>query len=265
MLIAETLTGGALYMNVRHLAYAPMRQDIAEAKLGHATFVMTALLPLAVLGAPRRVRPWLGLVMLVGAGSAAVAFGSDAPLIALVVAPVVALATWQWPRALPRLMAIGAATLFLTIPGIVWAVRHFADYAAIQRAIPLSYSMRMGYWSHAIDWIRLHPLRGWGLDASRMFSPGIRLHPHDASLQIWIELGAIGAVAAAAFWAVTLLRLARPRREAVAAASAACAAVYLLFGFINFGVWQDWWLALGALIVVLTSLQQPSTSPPILE
>ena len=60
-------------------------------------------------------------------------------------------------------------------------------------------------------------------------------------------------------------RLSRPKGDPTAAAAAACAAVYLLFGFINFGLWQDWWLALGALIAVLAALHQPSTSAPILE
>ncbi|WP_372786562.1 O-antigen ligase family protein [Phenylobacterium sp.] len=265
ILIAETITGGALYQHLRNVAYAPMRQDIAEAKLGHATFVMTALLPLVVLGGPRRLRPGMGLVMVVGAGSAALAFGSDAPVIALVVAPLVALAVWRWPSVAPKLIAVAAAALWLGAPAVVWAVRHFTDYAALQRAVPQSYAMRLGYWSHAIDWIRLHPLRGWGLDASRMFAPGIDLHPHNGSLQVWLELGGVGAIAAAAFWAVTLLRLSRPRGDLAVAAAAACAAVYLVFGFINFGIWQDWWVALGALIVVLAGLHQPSTSPRLSE
>jgi O-antigen ligase len=260
ILLVETLTGGALYQNVRDLFYHahPMRPDIAQAKLGHATFVLTALLPIAFVGAPRRLRLWLGLVMAAGAGSAAIAFGSDAPVIALVAAPLAGLAVWRWPSGGPRIMAASAATLFLTTPAIVWAVRRFADYEAIQRAIPLSYAERMGYWSHAIDWIAQRPLRGWGIDASRMLAPGIKLHPHDGALQMWLELGVVGAVAAAAFWGVSLLRLAKPERDPAAAATAACAAVYLLFGALNFGLWQEWWLALGALIVALAALIQPT-------
>jgi O-antigen ligase len=111
--------------------------------------------------------------------------------------------------------------------------------------------MRLGYWSHAIDWIKLRPLQGWGLEASRMFGPGIVLHPHNNPLQVWLELGAIGAITAAAFWGVVLSRLARPWSNMTAAASAACCSVYLLFG-VNFGVWQEWWLALGALVALLT-------------
>jgi O-antigen ligase len=153
-------------------------------------------------------------------------------------------------------MAIAAAALFLLTPAAVWAVRHFLDYEAIRAALPRTDSMRMGYWSHAIDWIAERPLRGWGLDASREFGPGIVLHPHNNPLQIWLELGAIGAVAAAAFWGVALSRLSRPDRDLGAAATAACATAYLLFG-VNFGVWQDWWLGLGALVAMLAVMNAP--------
>ncbi len=267
ILLVETLTGGALYQGVRAVIYYahPMRPDIAQAKLGHATFVLTALLPIAFIGAPRRLRPWLGLVMAAGAGSAAVAFGSDAPVIALAAAPLAGLAAWRWPRSFPRVLAAAAAGMFLAAPALVWSVRRFADYEAIARAMPLSYAERMGYWSHAIDWIAERPLRGWGLDASRMFGPGIMLHPHDGALQVWLELGAVGAVTVAVFWGVSLLRLSRPDRDPAVAATAACAAVYLLFGAINFGMWQEWWLAMGALIVAFPALLRSSTSPPILE
>jgi hypothetical protein len=38
------------------------------------------------------------------------------------------------------------------------------------------------------------------------------------------------------------------------AAVAASASVYLLFGALNFGVWQEWWLGLGALVAVVAAL-----------
>lgn len=267
ILLAETLTGGQLYQTLRSPFYRgdPMRPDIAQAKLGHATFVMTALMPIAFVGAARRMRPWLGLLMLTGAASAAVAFGSDAPVIALVVAPAVGLITWRWPNAMPRVMAAMGAAMFLVTPILIWVVRRDFDYGAIQNAMPASYAERMNYWSYAIDFIAQHPLRGWGLDASRTFNPLIQLHPHDGSLQVWLELGVIGAIGAATFWGVTLVRLSRPVHDPALAALAACAAVYLLFGAINFGMWQDWWLALGALIVAYGALLRPSTLAHISE
>lgn len=253
ILLAETATRGALYETL-HVLYEPIRPDLAEANLGHSTFVLGLLWPVAAYGAPGRARPWLALAMAAGTGAAAFAFGSDAPVIGVVLAPVTAGLVMRWPRTAPKVLGAIAAVLFLTMPAIIWAVRRTGDYEAIQHAIPLSWSLRMGYWSHAIDWIRQAPLRGWGLDASRMFGPGIKLHPHNGELQIWMELGVVGAVAAAAFWWTTLSRLARPRPSLLIAAAAASAMVYLLFGTLNFGLWQEWWLAVGGLVALMVQL-----------
>jgi O-antigen ligase len=255
VLLEEAATRGALYKAV-HVSYEPIRSDLAESNVGHSSQVLALIWPLAAYGAPRRWRPWLTLAMVAGTGAAALAFGYDEPMIGLVLAPVTALIVWRWPDRGPKLMAAAAAVLFLAMPLAIWAVRRFFDYEAIRHALPLTDSMRMGYWSHAIDWIRLRPVRGWGLDASRMFGPGIVLHPHNNPLQVWLELGGVGAVAAAAFWSVALTRLSRPTPSLAAAATAACAAVYLLSG-VNFGVWQEWWLALGALIAVLAVMNAP--------
>lgn len=252
ILLMEAASQAALYKTLR-VFYAPMRADLAEARIGHSTYVLGAIWPLAALGGPARWRPWLALAMFAGTAAAALAFGNDAPVIALLLAPITALVVWRWPSLGPKLLAGVAVTLFLGMPAIVWAVRHFFDYAALERAAPQTDAMRLDYWSHAIDWIRMRPLRGWGLDASRVFGPGIKLHPHNQPLQVWLELGVIGAVLAAAFWGVALTRLSGPKPSLRTAAVCACAAVYLLFG-VNFGVWQEWWLALGALIAMLAAM-----------
>jgi O-antigen ligase len=255
VLLAEAATRGALYKGLR-LLYGPLRPDLAEARVGHSTYILGAIWPLAACGAPARVRPWLALLMFAGVGAAALAFGSDAPVLGLLLAPVVATVVWRWPDAGPKAMAMVAAALFLGMPLLVWAVRRYADFDALQSQLPLTDALRLGYWSHAIDWIWAAPLRGWGLDASRMFGPGIKLHPHNVPLQVWMELGAVGAVAAAAFWALALSRLAEPRPSLARAATAACAAVYLLFG-VNFGVWQEWWLGVAALIAMVAAALPP--------
>jgi O-antigen ligase len=256
ILLEEAATRGAIYKAL-HASYEPIRGDLAESNVGHTSQVLALIWPLAAYGGPRRWRPWLALAMVVGTGAAAHAFGYDEPMLSLLLAPLTALIVWRWPDRAPKLMAAAAAVLFLATPMLVWAVRHFFDYEAIRNALPRTDAMRMGYWSHAIDWIRLRPVRGWGLDASRMFGPGIVLHPHNQPLQIWLELGGVGAVAAAAFWSVALTRLSRPTPSLAAAATAACAAVYLLSG-VNFGVWQEWWLALGALIAVFAVMNAPA-------
>jgi len=267
VLASEAVTHAALYKAL-HVLYQPIRGDLAESNVGHSTQVLGLIWPLAAIGAPRPLRAWFALAMFGGTAAAAFAFGYDSSMIGLVLAPLAALAVWRWPLWGPRAMALAAAGLFLFTPLAIWGARAFLDYEAIRRALPRTDSMRMGYWSHAIDWIALRPVRGWGLDASRAFGPGIVLHPHNNPLQVWLELGAVGAVAAAAFWGVALSRLARPGRDLAVAATAACATAYLLFG-VNFGVWQDWWLSLGALVALMAVMnaaarEPESTSAPIL-
>ncbi|MDB5467403.1 MAG: hypothetical protein JWQ46_2165 [Phenylobacterium sp.] len=258
VLLVEAFTGGELYRRLHVAFYEPIRPDLAQSNVAHATFVLALLWPAALIGGLRtRREAWLLVPMLAGTLLAAHQFKGDAPVIAVPLAAVVALAVWRWPSAAPKALAGLAAVLFITMPGIVWAVRATGDYGAIEGDIPLSWSMRMGYWSHAIDWIRDRPLRGWGLDASRMMGPGIQLHPHNGELQVWLELGAVGAVAAAAFWWLSLSRLARPASDRVAAGVAASASVFLLFGTLNFGIWQEWWLGLGGLVAVLAAMHGP--------
>jgi O-antigen ligase len=249
ILLLEAVSQAALYKALR-VFYAPIQGPFAEARIGHSTYVLAAIWPLAALGGPPRWRPWLALAMFAGVAAAALAFGSDAPVLSLFLAPLTALAVWRWPRIGPRVLAVLAAILFLAMPAIIWGVRRGFDYAALERAMPKTDSIRMDYWSHAIDWIAMRPMKGWGLDASRVFGPGIKLHPHNAPLQVWLELGVVGAVLAATFWSLALARLSQPTRSLRTAATAACAVTYLLFG-VNFGIWQEWWLAEGALIALM--------------
>ena len=272
VLIAEAVTGGAIYRAVHVALYEPIRPDLARKNVAESTFVVALLWPLIALGGPVKLRPWLALAMIAGAGAAAWAFGSDAPVLALVLGPLLGLAVWRWPGGAPKVLAGAMAAFFILAPALMWAVQWSGDISEIQASLPASWSQRVGYWSHATDWIGDKPFRGWGLDASRMFAPGIQLHPHDDALQIWLELGLVGAVAAAAFWGLTLARLSRPKADLLVAATAASLAAYLLFGGVNFGIWQEWWLALGALVTVMVSLHaragsaaQLSTSPPYSE
>ena len=111
--------------------------------------------------------------------------------------------------------------------------------------------MRLDIWRFASQLIRRRPITGYGLDASRAFEPRIPMHPHDAALQLWLELGVPGALLAALFFGWLFHRIARLARLDPMWAAIACATgfVYLFIGAVSFGVWQEWWLALGAVAV----------------
>ena len=248
VLLAEAATGAGLYQALRQSMGDPIRPDLAVKNVAQGLFILALLTPIAVVSALRiGATLLLAVPMVAGVIWPSIVFAYDAPLVALGASGLAIGIVWAWPRMGPRLLATLAAIFFLFAPAVVWGARQLGFYRTLQSQVSTSWSERMTYWRHAQDWIGDHPLRGWGLDASRMFGPGIQLHPHDSALQIWLELGLIGAVAAAILWVAILAGLGRDRRDLTAAACAGSAMAYLTFSAVSFGVWQEWWLAIGAL------------------
>ncbi|MFN9032452.1 MAG: O-antigen ligase family protein [Alphaproteobacteria bacterium] len=246
-LLFEALTSAAGYKVLLGLIGQAVRPDYAIKNVAQGLYVLTLLAPPALAAVSGRTRWILGLVLGAGIIGPALVFGYDAPLLALACAILAAGLVLGLPSLAPRLLAGLSAGGVLLAP--VLAKGAFA-LGLDERIAPLlseSWLQRLGYWGKAVDWIWARPLPGWGLDASRAFGPGIQLHPHNAPLQIWMELGLIGAVAAAIVWASIFSGLSRPVRTPAAAAATATAVAYLIFGAVSFGVWQEWWLALGAL------------------
>jgi O-antigen ligase len=247
ILLLEAATAAAGYKILLGLIGQTVRPDYAIKNVAQGLYVLTLLAPMAIAAVTGRARWVLGLGLGAGIIGPALVFGYDAPLLALACALLAAGLVSFFPFMGPRLLAGLSAGGVLLAP--VLAKGAFA-LGLDERLSPLlseSWLQRLGYWSKAVEWIWARPLPGWGLDASRAFGPGIQLHPHNAPLQVWMELGLIGAVAAAIVWASIFSGLSRPVRTPAAAAAAAAATAYLVFGAVSFGVWQEWWLALGAL------------------
>jgi O-antigen ligase len=116
---------------------------------------------------------------------------------------------------------------------------------------------RLLIWQFTAERIADKPLFGWGFNASRRLPggdvvvigglPALPLHPHNAALQWWVELGAIGAALGAAIVLLAggaLRRVPDPRSAAIGVALFASSAT---IGCMSFGVWQSWWIAALAL------------------
>jgi O-antigen ligase len=248
VLLAEAFTDAALYRGVRVAIGDPIAFPYARKNLAQGLFAVALLWPVAAVAGARAGAPaWLGVPMAAGVAVAAHIFLADAPVLAVGLALGVAALVVVWPTSAPKAMGIVAAGAVAAMPLAVLAIQRLG----IGADLPISWAQRVGYWTYAAERIGEHPWRGWGLDASRAFSPGIQLHPHNGALQVWLELGIVGAVVAALIWAAVLRGQASDRRNLLSAAAAASASVYLLFGLVSFGAWQEWWLALGALTAVV--------------
>jgi exopolysaccharide production protein ExoQ len=168
------------------------------------------------------------------------------------------------------LLQIGVAAAFLSaIPAGLILSRAAADLPSDGWSRSLLH--RMEVWGHAAARALEAPLQGQGVDASRslpikdevsrfepLMNSALPLHPHNAFLQVWLELGALGAALAL----IVLWRLSAGAALPVALGYAACA---LALASSAYGVWQAWWmcgLATGALLTALSAGLATGKDPP---
>lgn len=265
LFMVDALLQAPIYQAIRSLAGHTAQHDLALRDMSRASYVLSLLFwPVAV----RFERPWIklaaaGLVVAVLVG--AYALNADAPFATLAVSGVVFAAVLYLGR--PALIALlaGVVLYFLAAPVLVSIIdQNQLLHPAANDIREQSWAIRLDIWRFAAARIHEKPFWGWGLDAARTFAPNIPLHTHDAAMQIWLELGAVGAMLACLFWCWIVLQI--DRLEAfdrpLAAACAAAISAYLTIGALSFGVWQEWWLGLGALVAVLTVLNFQARSTP---
>lgn len=160
-----------------------------------------------------------------------------------------------------RLLQTGALLAFVAaVPAGLYLSRASADLPTDGWSRSLLH--RMEIWGHAATRALDFPLRGQGVDASRSlpirdevsrFEPlvnsALPLHPHNAFLQVWLELGAVGAALAA----FILWRAPTYARTPVALGYAATA---LTLASSAYGLWQAWWMSGIVVAGLLTALAQ---------
>lgn len=184
------------------------------------------------------------------------------------------------PRGAAVLVGAAIALAVIVMPGAVRLAPQPDAIVSAHPEWPIGPFYRLYIWKFSEKSIWEKPVIGWGLDSSRylqkhktddgtfvpdrIFEDGadslpnqsvrefwlsyyrsnpLPLHPHNGALQIWLELGGVGAGIAAWFlWAA--LRSSRHdlAQESLPYATGLMASAALP-AFLNFGLWQSWWLA----------------------
>jgi O-antigen ligase len=178
--------------------------------------------------------------------------------------------------------AVGRAAMVISVIAIVTAPLTFArlerlpGLGEMADTVKISAGHRLLIWSFAGDRIAERPLTGWGLDSSRAIPGGdepirpgetwMPLHPHNAALQVWLELGAPGAVLFALLVATLWGTLARVEWPGLFAAAAGGSLTIAFVGcFATYGIWQEWWLGTWSfslfLILVMARVAARAASP----
>ncbi len=252
LLMIEALQSASFYQAIKAMIGEPIRTELAMRNVAQGTYVLGLLFwPAALCLASDKIRafgPFLIVLLGIGLGLSTYRFSSDAPLAALVVSGVVFVAVQRTGAVACLAIALASLVYWLVAPVVILVAVQMGVFDWASQRLGASWDARLDIWTFATARIIEHPLRGWGLDTSRIFTE-IPLHTHDAALQIWLELGAIGAALMCLAWVAifSLINNLAQRDRNLGAVAAATAVTYLTIGALSFGVWQEWWLALGAL------------------
>jgi len=206
--------------------------------------------------------------------SATAAFGLGAVTFALALAA---------PRAVALVLAVATAAAVLLAPLAPMTVLRPDMVAAVAPNLPSPGVHRLYIWAFTAERIAERPILGWGLDASRglpgkdttlpQVNPALNvetygqmtllpLHPHNAALQFWLELGLPGALALALLIGGLLLRVRRLPDRAGAAVATTTLMVGLSLSSFSYGMWQGWWLAALWLTAAFTVIAVAPREPP---
>ena len=257
LLVVEALDGATLYQAIKAAIHNRARPDLAARNVARASYVATVLFWPSVLRLQRAHVPILAVVLVLGLGASLALFKLDAPILALILAALVFVGVQQFGRGVIWALIGAVVIYFAAAPLVAHAVTGmFHPHELPGQIGKHSWAERLDIWRFVSGEVLQNPIKGWGLDASRAWPNDIPLHPHDAALQIWLELGALGAALAGLFWAWLFTRIAAMVEgdRNMAAAAAATATAYLTIGALSFGVWQEWWLAVGAVAIVVCGL-----------
>lgn len=263
LLIEEALSQSRGRLALVALAHQSFRADRTIANLAQASYLVAVLAWPVGAALHRQGRPRLALAPAAFVPLSMILLRGVAPTLGLLLSlPVFALVRWRG-RPATAVLAAATAIYLLATPLVMFAGAHLGLYARYRSALPPSWADRLRIWSLFADRLAASPWRGAGFDASRALR-GVALHPHDAPLQLWYELGVPGVALGALFWLWLWRRIGvgAERDRIYGAVAAATTTVYLTIGAVSFGLWEEWWICTGALAMGLCVLLRGTLQHP---
>lgn len=249
LLLFEAVSQAALFRSVQPLVGARVPADWAMRSVAQGGYALAMLFWPVILGLRSRGRTLTMEVFVFASAVTLLMLHVAASTVALLISIGVFVLVLRGGRRAALACMAFAVGLTLVTP---WLMRGWSEgglFQSLRPHLPPSWAARVDIWAFTSARMSEKPLWGWGLDASRTFKGHIPLHPHNASLQLWFELGIPGAVLGAMVWAFIFWQFAKAceRRRLASAAGCATATVCLIIGAFSFSVWQEWWICLSAL------------------
>ena len=224
---------------------------------------------------------WVAAAVIALAALAVFALAPSTPILAFISGAAAFSVAWISPVWGKRLLLVAFAVSVVVIPFQDQIVPLARDFLIANIDAPNSEVHRFVIWQFASEQIMNRPLFGWGLDTSRaipgaeqqlfLFQLGeekattgqaLPLHPHNALIQIWLELGVIGMLIAGMLFilVVTSIPSVPGNRAGPAILIAAIASAFAI-AQLSFGIWQGWWLSTLGLFAVIVVAAAPNDRP----
>jgi len=268
LLMLDTLHGLPIYYLMRGNPGHPME---IEGSLINRNMVAMAALAWPAMQVLWLRRQWVAAILLPVATMVLVTGGQSQSAMVGLLAGLITLAVAVAAPVLARwALGVGVVVVFI---GTIPAMEYLYSLNLIDRGgLPFSFVHRIEIWHFASNLALQQPLLGWGLDSSRSLAervfvsrggyefPVLPLHPHNAILQIWLELGFVGVLFGIATGLTVLRQIGRLPRESQPVALAAFAGTLAMVS-VAYGIWQAWWL--GALILSMLTIHVLARSPRV--
>jgi len=213
-------------------------------------------------------RVWVAILIAV-AGATAYQYPNEAMFLGFAIGSFTFIAG-LWMRRATVVFVFGVFMLFvITGPKIAHTIMNVPAVKAKAVSILGHRQHRLNIWEFVSSKVEDRPLVGHGFRMSRLFGAEenkyyletreqfgvsrwrlkLPLHPHNISLQIWLELGLIGIILyLGIIFGICRIIWTWRGPPVWAAALGASTASYLTVSSISLGAWQSWWLATAWLV-----------------
>jgi exopolysaccharide production protein ExoQ len=265
VLLFEGLTGAQLHRLLRPEDTAPRVGEwvpYLEMVAARGTAILAPLCFLSALIIRTKSKvSWTGPVVILVSLAATWVLPMTASSLAILVGCVfygAALWSQKWTA---RVLFTGLIAGALLTPVFLAFVVQPENFQAIGMEPSREMHQRMAIWDYSSGYVAAKPFLGYGFDAARKIGSqgdtiadtnwaALPLHPHNAFLQIWLELGLVGicltCLILRQFWRTIEIQVAAGKRLVEGLASIGATATLSL---ISFGVWQYWWIAAWGLLI----------------
>ncbi|MCF8479095.1 MAG: O-antigen ligase family protein [Rhodospirillum sp.] len=270
VVILEALSGGLLLPLIKP---SLLSLEDRVSSLNSGVIIGFLLAWVLVMGALEQGRRPLAGGLAVGMVLMVFLSNSESAKAALIMAISTGVASLLLGRWALRLVFLGYGMVLVLTPFVFRHILTDTLFREMAPSLPFSLQHRFIMWRHVSEWVFEHPILGWGIGSSRSFEHErvvrdfflgefgwvqkslqvMPIHPHNASLQIWLDLGVVGLVIVILFLFLSLAFLERRERSRWHQAGVTgLTAGGLVVTLGTFSMWQGWLMASAALVGCLS-------------